>query len=36
MALSCYKKAVEFLKDADEGFRARKYFKNKMYDNSPA
>lgn len=36
MALSCYRKAVELLKDADEGFRARKYFKWKMYDNSPA
>lgn len=35
MALSCYRKAVEKLKDIDGGFRARKYFKNKMYDNSP-
>lgn len=35
MALSCYRKAVEKLKDIDGGFRARKYFKGKMYDNSP-
>lgn len=35
MALSCYKKAVEKLKDADGGFQVRKYFKRKMYDNSP-
>lgn len=35
MALSCYKKAVEKLKDVDAGFRVRKYFKSKMYDNSP-
>lgn len=32
MALSCYRKAVEKLKDVDEGFRARKYFKHSMYD----
>lgn len=35
MALSCYRKAVEMLKDGDGGFRIRKYFKRKMYDNSP-
>lgn len=35
MALSCYKKAVEKLKDIDGGFQVRKYFKKKMYDNSP-
>lgn len=35
MALSCYRKAVEKLKDIDGGFQVRKYFKNKMYDNSP-
>lgn len=35
MALSCYRKAVESLKDIDAGFHVRKYFKGKMYDNSP-
>lgn len=35
MALSCYKKAVEMLKDPDGGFCIRKYFKKKMYDDSP-
>lgn len=35
MALSCYRKAVEKLKDIDMGFNARKYFKGKMYSNSP-
>lgn len=35
MALSCYRKAVEMLKDIDHGFKARKYFKCKMYSNSP-
>lgn len=35
MALSCYKKAVELLTDADGGFHIRKYFKGKMYDDSP-
>lgn len=35
MALSCYRKAVEKLKDADAGFHVRKYFKGKMYDDSP-
>lgn len=35
MALSCYKKAVELLKDPDGGFHVRKYFKGKMYDDSP-
>lgn len=34
MALSCYRKAVEKLKDPDAGFHVRKYFKSKMYDNS--
>lgn len=33
MALSCYRKAVELLKDPDLGFHARKYFKDKMYDD---
>ena len=35
MALSCYKKAVEKLKDVDGGFHVRKYFKSKMYADSP-
>lgn len=35
MALSCYRKAVEKLKDIDGGFQVRKYFKNKMYADSP-
>ena len=35
MALSCYKKAVEYLEDADEGFDVRRYFKHRMYDDSP-
>lgn len=35
MAMSCYRKAVESLKDVDGGFHVRKYFKSKMYDNSP-
>lgn len=35
MALSCYLKAVEKLKDVDGGFQARKYFKRKMYSDSP-
>lgn len=35
MALSCYKKAVERLKDPDNPFLVRKYFKHKMYDDSP-
>lgn len=35
MALSCYRKAVEKLKDIDMGFNVRKYFKGKMYSNSP-
>ena len=35
MVLSCYRKAVEKLKDVDGGFHVRKYFKHKMYDNSP-
>lgn len=34
MALSCYKKAVEKLKDPDAGFSVRKYFKPKMYADS--
>lgn len=32
LLLSCYKKALEKLKDADAGFLVRKYFKGKMYD----
>lgn len=35
MALSCYRKAVEKLKDIDGGFQVRKYFKRKMYNDSP-
>lgn len=35
MALSCYRKAVEKLKDIDNPRYVRKYFKGKMYDNSP-
>lgn len=35
MALSCYRKAVEKLKDIDGGFQVRKYFKGKMYNDSP-
>lgn len=35
MALSCYRKAVELLTDPDKGFRVRKYFKGRMYDDSP-
>lgn len=34
MALSCYKKAIEKLKDPDAGFSVRKYFKPKMYADS--
>ena len=34
MALSCYRKALEKLKDVDGGFRIRKYFKHKMYNDS--
>lgn len=35
MALSCYKKAVEELTDADKVFRIRSYYKDKMCDDSP-
>lgn len=35
MALSVYRKAVEKLKDVDGGFHVRKYFKSKMYADSP-
>lgn len=35
MALSVYRKAVEKLKDIDGGFQVRKYFKGKMYADSP-
>ena len=35
MAMSCYRKAVEKLKDIDNPRYVRKYFKGKMYDNSP-
>lgn len=35
MALSCYRKAIEKLKDIDGGFHVRKYFKGKMYADSP-
>lgn len=34
IALSCYRKSVELLKDLDKGYEVRKYFKGKMYDNS--
>lgn len=34
MALSCYRKAVEKLKDIDAGFHVRMYFKKKMYNDS--
>ena len=33
MALSCYRKAVESLKDVDSGLHVRRYFKHKMYDD---
>jgi hypothetical protein len=32
MALSCYKKAVAYLNDADANFHIRKYFKHIIYD----
>lgn len=32
MALSMYKKAVEYLEDADGGFSVRDYFRHRMYD----
>lgn len=32
MALSCYKKAVAYLKDKDGNFKVREYFKKSMYD----
>lgn len=35
MALSCYRKAVEKLKDIDRPYFVRGYFSNMMYDNSP-
>ena len=35
MALSCYRKAVEKLKDVDRPHFVRDYFKGMMYDNSP-
>lgn len=35
MALSCYRKACEKLKDIDGGFHVRKYFKHKMYNDNP-
>lgn len=35
MTLSIYRKAVEKLKDIDGGFHVRKYFKSKMYADSP-
>jgi hypothetical protein len=31
MALSCYKKAVAYLKDKDNNFHIRKYFKHIIY-----
>lgn len=35
MAMSCYRKAVEKLKDVDNPSYIRSYFRGKMYDNSP-
>ena len=35
MALSCYRKAIEKLKDSDNVHFVRIYFKDKMYDDSP-
>ncbi len=35
MAMSCYRKAVEKLKDIDNPYFVRKYFGDKMYDTSP-
>lgn len=35
MALSCYRKSVEKLKDIDRPYFVRDYFQNMMYDNSP-
>lgn len=35
IARSCYNKAIERLTDADGGYNIRKYFKNKMYNDSP-
>lgn len=35
MAMSCYRKACELLKDIDKGYDIRKYFKGKMYNDSP-
>jgi hypothetical protein len=32
MALSCYKKAVAYLNDADDNFHIRKYFKHIIYN----
>lgn len=34
MALSCYKKAVAYLKDKDKNFHVRHYFKKRMYADS--
>lgn len=34
MAFSCYRKAIENLKDVDSEFHVRRYFKHKMYDDS--
>ena len=36
MALSCYRKSVEKLKDLDRPHFVREYFQKMMYDNSPA
>lgn len=35
MALSCYKKAVSYLKDKDGNFSIRHYFKYRIYDKDP-
>lgn len=35
IARSFYNKAIERLTDADGGYNIRKYFKNKMYNDSP-
>lgn len=36
MALSCYKKAVAYLKDKDKNFQVRRYFKKRMYGEPAA
>ena len=36
MTLSCYKKAVAYLKDKDKNFQVRRYFKKRMYGEPAA